>query len=401
MKIAVVGGGAAGFFAAITAKSTYPEAEVVLYERSGKPLSKVRISGGGRCNVTNGTRSISELAKAYPRGGKKLKKLFPSFNTRHVIEWFESRGVGLVEEADGRVFPDTHRSSTIIDCLMEELKRLGIQLETRAGVEGIRALQEGVELKVRKGSAVLYDKLVVATGGSPKRKGLEWLEELGHKIEEPVPSLFTFNMPGNGITELAGISVENVSATVQGSKLKAEGPLLITHWGMSGPAILKLSAFGARELSQKSYSFDLQVNWANKKEEAVREELVLIAKEAAKKALNNVRPFELPKRLWSFLLDKMDLAPDKEWGSMGKKELNRMVDVLTRDVHAVMGKSTFKEEFVTSGGVSLESVNMKSMESTVCPGLYFAGEVLDIDAITGGYNFQAAWTTGYVAGLLG
>ncbi len=400
MNIAVIGGGAAGFFAAITAKSTHPEANVVLYEKSGKPLSKVRISGGGRCNVTNGTRSISELAKAYPRGGKQLKKLFPIFNTRHVMEWFESRGVGLVEEADGRVFPDTHRSSTIIDCLMQELKRLGIRLETRSGVESIRADQSGFALGFRKDPPALYDKLIVATGGSPKRKGLEWLEALGHKIEEPVPSLFTFNMPGDPITDLAGISLDPVSATVQGSKLRAEGPLLITHWGMSGPAILKLSAFGARELHRAGYSFNLQVNWANQKQEAVREELHSITEAAGKKALRNMRPFDLPKRLWSLLLDKMGVAPEKEWGSLGKKELNRIVDGLTRDVHAVEGKSTFKEEFVTSGGVSLESVNMWSMESKVCPGLYFAGEVLDIDAITGGYNFQAAWTTGYVAGLL-
>ncbi len=401
MRLAVIGGGAAGFFAAITAKTQYPELQVHLYEKTRKPLSKVKISGGGRCNVTNSCPSISELAKAYPRGGKQLKKLFPEFHNGHIMEWFERQGVGLVTESDGRVFPDTHRSSTIIDCLMEQVRELGIELETGKGVARMEKDEAGYHLFFKGGEQRSFDRVIVATGGSPKREGLEWLEELGHRIEDPVPSLFTFNMPDDPITELAGVSVANAKASVQGSKLQAEGPLLITHWGMSGPAILKLSAFGARELNALNYRFQLQVNWANEKnEEAVREHLLGLLQAWPKKALSNVPPFQLPKRFWAHLLDKAELASEKPWGELSKKEVNRSVDLLTRDVHEVNGKSTFKEEFVTCGGVSLESVNMRTMESKVHSGLYFAGEVLDIDAITGGYNFQAAWTTGYVAGLL-
>lgn len=400
-KLAVIGGGAAGFFAAITAKAQYPQLEVLLFERSGKALSKVRISGGGRCNVTSATRSISELAKAYPRGGKALKKLLPRFSTPDIMDWFQRRGVGLVTESDGRVFPDTHRSSTIIDCMMEEVKKLGIRLETRKGVEELKPLEDGFELRFKKGEKERFDQVIVATGGSPKRRGLEWLEALGHKIEDPVPSLFTFNMPGDSLTELSGISVEDAIVSVQGSKLKAQGPLLITHQGMSGPAILKVSAFGARILYDRNYRFQLQINWVGGRNELdVMNELRSTRKDHSKKQMKNLPPFELPERLWKHLLERAGVSAMKPWAELGKKESNRLADRLTRDVHEVNGKSTYKEEFVTCGGVSWESVDAHTMESKACPGLYFAGEVLDVDAITGGYNFQAAWTTGYVAGLL-
>lgn len=327
-----------------------------------------------------------------------MKKLLPRFHTGHIMEWFESRGVGLVTESDGRVFPDTHRSSTIIDALLEEARELGVQLETGKGVGRLEPSEEGIELEFRKGSKERFDRAIVATGGSPKRKGLEWLEELGHRIEDPAPSLFTFNMPNEGVTELAGISVDDVAVSVQGSKLKAEGPLLITHWGMSGPAILKTSAFGARVLQERDYRFHLQVNWAKERnEEKVLESLRAIAKEHPRKRSKNIAPYGLPERLWGHLLERSELSGEQAWQELGKKGLNRLVDRLTRDVYRVEGKSTFKEEFVTCGGVSWSSVDERTMESRSCPGLYFAGEVLDIDAITGGYNFQAAWTTAYIA----
>lgn len=401
MKLAVIGAGAAGVFAAITAKQEHPEQEVVIYEQTRKPLSKVKISGGGRCNVTNGSSSIKELAQAYPRGGKQMKKLLPEFHTGHIMEWFEKRGVGLVTEADGRVFPDTHRSSTIIDCLLEELDKLGVRLELGMELEQLKPREEGFELHFRKGEPVRADKLIVASGGSPKRKGLEWLEEFGHSIVDPLPSLFTFNMPGEGVTELAGVSVEKVRASVQGSKLKSEGPLLVTHWGMSGPAILKLSAFGARILNGMDYRFKLQLNWSGDGNEGeVLEDLERTLQEHPRKQIQNLPALDLPQRLWAYLIERAGISRDKPWGEMGRKSLHRLADRLTRDVYEVQGKSTFKEEFVTCGGVSWESVDPRTMESKACPGLYFAGEILDIDGITGGYNFQAAWTTGFVAGHL-
>ncbi|MFB6258613.1 MAG: NAD(P)/FAD-dependent oxidoreductase [Flavobacteriales bacterium] len=400
MKIAVIGGGAAGFFAAITAKVHDPHAELILFEKTRKPLSKVKISGGGRCNVTNGSDSIRELVQAYPRGGKVLKKLLPRFNNRHIMEWFQNRGIGLVTEADGRVFPDTHRSSTIVNCLMEEFHKVDARLELGKGVQRIHPRSDGFQLGFRRGEVQTFDRVIVASGGSPERKGLEWLERSGHSIESPVPSLFTFNMPEERITELAGISIEEAEAKVQGSAVKAKGALLITHWGMSGPAILKLSAFGARELYDRAYRFQLQVNWVQEKnEERVREGLRRTAESHSAKQLRNRSPFGLPQRLWEFLLERAEFPRDKPWGELGKKSLHKLVDLLTRDVYEVRGKSTFKEEFVTCGGVALDQVRTANMESKVHPGLFFAGEVLNIDAITGGYNFQAAWTTGYIAGL--
>jgi predicted Rossmann fold flavoprotein len=404
MKVAIIGGGAAGFFAALTAKKHHPQAEVYLFEQSRKLLAKVKISGGGRCNVTNGTTSISQLAKAYPRGSKQLKKAFKRFHTVHTREWFESRGVPLMVQEDNCVFPVSQDSQSIIDCFLKEARKLGVKIETSAGVEQLLPQNGQWMLHFRKNArpAERFDKVIVATGGSPKRRGLEWLEALQHKIEEPVPSLFTFNMPEEPVTELMGVVVEQVQVDIQGTKLKSDGPLLITHWGMSGPAILKLSAFGARTLSELGYQFKVQVNWVNERNaQAVADQLHSLAEAHPQKAAANQRPYELPKRLWHFLLEKATLPADKKWGELGKKGINKLTHLLTNDVYAVRGKTTFKEEFVTCGGVSLESVDFNNMQSRVCPNLYFAGEVLDIDGITGGYNFQSAWTTGYIAGMLG
>jgi predicted Rossmann fold flavoprotein len=403
IKVAVIGGGAAGFFAAIAAKENHPKAEVTIYEKSKKLLSKVKVSGGGRCNVTNGCTSIKELSEAYPRGGKKLKKAFRFFNTQHTMNWFESRGVPLVIQEDNCVFPVSQDSQSVIDCFLKETTRLGIKIETQMGISKINPRGDQLQLEFSKGvsPAKIFDKVIVATGGSPKRQGLEWLENLGHKIADPVPSLFTFNMPNEPIRKLMGIVVEKNLTSIQGTKLKSDGPLLITHWGMSGPSILKLSAFGARILSELGYEFKVQVNWVSViNNEEVANEIRNIIKEHPNKILANYRPYLLPERLWHFLLEKSNLPQKKRWGELGKKGLNKLVTILTNDVYAVKGKTTFKEEFVTCGGVSLDSIDFNTMQSRVCKNLYFAGEVMDVDGITGGYNFQAAWTTAFIAGQL-
>lgn len=403
MKVAIIGGGAAGFFSAIHVKENYPEAEIVIFEKTRKLLAKVKISGGGRCNVTNGTTSISELSKAYPRGERQLKKAFRVFNTTHTRKWFESRGVPLMVQEDNCVFPVSQDSQSIIDCFMKEVKRLGIKIEIGKGIKSITSQGEQLKLSFIKSENTVktFDKVIVATGGSPKRKGLEWLEALGHKICDPVPSLFTFNMPQEKVRELMGIVVENALASIQGTKLKASGPLLITHWGMSGPAILKLSAFGARILNDLNYEFKVQVNWVNiTNNEIVNNEIKNIIKSHPKKILANYRPYLLPERLWHFLLEKCNLSLNKKWGEIGKKGTNKIINILTHDVYNVKGKTTFKEEFVTCGGVSLDSIDFKTMQSKACKNLYFTGEIIDVDGITGGYNFQAAWTTAFLAGQL-
>ncbi|WP_235296290.1 BaiN/RdsA family NAD(P)/FAD-dependent oxidoreductase [Portibacter marinus] len=402
MKVAIIGGGAAGFFAALSVKEHHPKAKVQIFEKTSKLLSKVKVSGGGRCNVTNGTTSISELWKAYPRGGRQLKKIFHIFNTKHCFEWFESRGVPLMIQEDQCVFPVSQDSQSIIDCFLTQSNLHKIEIHLKKAVSQIFADDQfRINLQFKKGDTLTFDKVIIATGGSPKLSGLKWLEELGHQIETPVPSLFTFNMPSEKITELMGIVVEKTLTSIQGTALKSDGPLLITHWGMSGPAILKLSAFGARYLSQCNYQFKVQVNWVNERNnDVVRKELESIVEQNAQKNLSNYRPYQLPDRLWQFLLDKLQLSGEKKWNELGKKGMNQLVVLLTNDTYQVSGKTTFKEEFVTCGGVSLESINMKTMESKAVKNLYFAGEVMDIDAITGGYNFQAAWTTAYIAGML-
>ena len=403
MRVAVIGGGAAGFFAAIHAKENHPDAHVTIFEKTKKVLSKVRISGGGRCNVTNACHSVPELVKAYPRGGKKLKRAFETFNTLHTRAWFESRGVPLVTESDQRIFPASNSSQSIIDCLLQETRKRNIPIAFQKSVSSIHSQGDDLILTLRQSSqdALRFNKVIVATGGSPTRKGLAWLEALGHKIEEPVPSLFTFNMPDDPITELMGVTIQDTRVHIQGTKLRSDGPLLITHWGMSGPAILKLSSYGARRLHETGYAFNAQVSWAADIQHArVYDRLQQIAHDHSGKKLASFRPYELPRQLWLFLLDKASISPEKRWNETGKKTLNKLSTLLTNDIYHVKGKTTFKEEFVTCGGISLQSVDMNTMQSKVCKNLYFAGEILDIDAVTGGYNFQAAWTTGYIAGRL-
>lgn len=401
MEVAIIGGGAAGFFAAISCKTHHPEAGVTIYERSDKLLSKVKVSGGGRCNATHACFTISQLAKFYPRGEKQLKKAFAQFNTKDTVAWFEQRGVKLKTEADNRMFPITDNSQTIIDCLLSEAQKAGVVIRLHTPVLTIEKELEGFQLFFKGPRNIHVDKVIVATGGSPKLSGFQWLEKLGHQVEPPVPSLFTFNMPQEQVTDLMGVAVDHTLVRVQGTKLKQEGPLLITHWGMSGPAVLKLSAWGARMLHALNYRFKVQVSWlGSRTEQAVRDILFAMQEEYRKRKVANKNPFQLPNRLWLFLIEKADINPEAPWGDLGKKSINRLVNILLNDVYKVEGKTTFKEEFVTCGGISLQDISINTMESKVCSDLYFAGEVLNIDGITGGFNFQAAWTTGYIAGKL-
>ncbi len=403
MEIAIIGGGAAGFFSAIAVKENYPDAGVVIFEKSKNLLSKVKISGGGRCNVTNGCRTIKQLAEAYPRGGKALKKIFRIFNNKHTMEWFKSRDVPLIIQDDNCVFPESQSSHSIVDCFLHEAEKLKISIKSGFELKSIKRHEEKLELNFwdEKKRSKTFDKVIVAIGGTPERKDLEWLEKLGHSIENPVPSLFTFNMPAESITELMGNVVEKASVKISGTKLKSEGPLLITHWGMSGPAILKLSSFGAKLLKERRYEFNIQVNWVNVQNyDVVYENLKCIVNEYPDKVLSNYRPYMLPERLWLYLLEKNDLNTKKRWKELGKKGLNKLTSILTDDVYSVKGKTKFKEEFVTCGGISLKSIDIETMQSKVFKNLYFAGEVLDIDGITGGYNLQAAWTTAFIAAKL-
>lgn len=401
--IAVLGGGAAGFFAAISAKHHHPKAVVSLYEKTNKVLSKVKVSGGGRCNVTNGCSEINQLCEAYPRGGKRLKKIFYQFNTTHTQTWFEHRGVPLKTERDGRVFPISNQSQSIIDCLISEVKQLGIALHLGVNIKALIPNDDHWVLAFdhAKIDSQKVDAVIVATGGSPKEKGFDWLKELGHQIIPPMPSLFTFNMPQEGISELMGVAVEKVQLKIVGTKIQTEGPLLITHWGMSGPAVLKASSFGARILNEKQYTFAIQINWLHQTNtEALFHKLEQHSKQYPIKTISNQKAFPLPNRLWQFLVLKAGIPLDKRWNELGKKNSRKLIELMTNDRYSINGKTTFKEEFVTCGGISLAEINLQTMQSKKQDNLYFAGEVLDIDAITGGYNFQAAWSTGYIAGKI-
>lgn len=398
-QVAVIGAGAAGFFAAIACKQHCPKASVTLLEKSDKVLAKVKVSGGGRCNVTTSVTDISDLITNYPRGGKSLRKCFGQFGPTDTVRWFAERGVQLKTEPDGRMFPVTDSSQTIIDCLMDEARRLGIMLRKSVAVKSILPKEKGFELKVTEGETLHADRVIITSGGSPKMESYGWLEELGHRIEPPVPSLFTFNMPGEDITALMGVVANPVAVRIQGTKLRSEGPLLITHWGMSGPAILKLSAFGARILNGMHYAFTVQVHWLNAATEDDARNLLSTHRAAhPEQQTGNGNPTKLSARLWVFLLNRAGIHETTRWADIQGRPMNRLVNVLVNDEYAAKGKTTFKEEFVTCGGISLDDVDMTTMESRRCPGLHFAGEVLDVDGVTGGFNFQAAWTTGFIAG---
>ena len=401
MNAIVIGGGAAGFFAALSCKQHHPEYSVTILERSDKLLAKVKVSGGGRCNVTHACFENNQLSKFYPRGGKQLKKAFYQFNTKNTVEWFESRGVKLKAEADNRMFPVTDNSQTIIDCLLDQANKLGVIIQKGISISRIEKKENGFILSAGE-KEIIADKIIIAAGGSPKIEGLNWLKELGHTIVPPVPSLFTFNMPNEPIKKLMGVVANPVSIKIKGTKLSGEGALLITHWGMSGPAVLKLSSWGARELQAMNYKFEVLINWlGDKNEQEVRDKLDAELKIIGKRQVGNKNPFQFPNRLWLFFLEKNEIDAETTWNQLKKKSLNKLLNTLVNDSYKAEGKTTFKEEFVTCGGISRDEISFETMESKVCPGLYFAGEVLDIDAVTGGFNFQAAWTTGFIAGKMG
>ena len=384
MKTAIVGGGAAGFFLAISLKAMCREMEVTIFEKSKKVLSKVEISGGGRCNCTNIFAQVKDLQYVYPRGHRLMKRLMKGFSQIDAYEWFESHGVRLVTQEDQCVFPMSQNSHSIINCFLAEARRLGVEVITETKIVSLDELSG-------------YDFVAVTTGGSPKAEGLKWLADKGHDIETPVPSLFTLRIDDKDLQALMGTVVERAVTMIPGTKMRAEGPLLITHWGMSGPAILKLSSYAARHLAERDYKVQLALNWTNLRDTEVLSALDEITIRYSQKQLQTISPCGIPSRLWTYLVNKcLGDRANGRWGSLNKKELNRLTNILSGgDIYQTAGRAPFKDEFVTCGGVSLSSVNPATLESKKIPHLYFAGEVLDIDGITGGFNFQTAWTTAY------
>ena len=393
MKTAIVGGGAAGFFAAINLKEMCPEMQVTIFEKSKKVLAKVEVSGGGRCNCTNSFEAVTDLQQVYPRGHRLLKRLFKTFDYRDAYEWFESHGVRLVTQDDNCVFPMSQDSHTIINMFLAEAKRHGIEVRTGCKIESLEELAD-------------FDYKVVTTGGMPK--GIKSLStpplapplNMGGEIVEPVPSLFTFSIEDEALRALMGTVVEDATVAIPGTKHKAMGPLLITHWGMSGPAILKLSSYAARDLHEHNYQMPLAVNWTSRKDPEILQELHEIIGRHPQKQIASIRPFNLPTRLWDYLVTKtLGERSQNRWQNLNQKELNRLTNALCNDQYKIAGRAAFKDEFVTCGGIDLASVNPNTLESKTLPQLYFAGEVLDVDGITGGFNFQAAWTTAYCVAM--
>ncbi len=397
-KLVVIGGGAAGFFCAVNAARMNENLQVCLIEKTNKLLSKVKVSGGGRCNVTHNCSSIAEMVNKYPRGANFLKKSFHHFFTVETVKWFEERGVSLKTEEDGRMFPVTDSSQTIIDCLSREMNRYSTEIMMNAEVKLIKRESGKFEILLADSRNLTADYVCVACGGYSKSAMFQWLLDLGHTIDEPVPSLFTFNIPDNSITQLMGISVENVAVKITGTRLEESGPLLITHWGVSGPSVLKLSAWGARELAERKYFFTVIVNWLPEfNEQSLRDNLQEVRFQLASQKIINRNPFRLPQRLWEYFIEEAGIKPDLRWADLPAREQNKLIKKLCAGEFQVQGKTTFKEEFVTAGGIRLSEVDPNTMMSKMVPDLFFAGEVLNIDGVTGGYNFQNAWTTGYIA----
>ncbi|MEM7716496.1 MAG: NAD(P)/FAD-dependent oxidoreductase [Cyanobacteria bacterium P01_A01_bin.68] len=410
--IVIVGGGAAGFFGAIAAARTHTQAKVTLIEATHKPLAKVRISGGGRCNVTHACFEPRGLIQNYPRGGKALIGAFNRFQAKDTVDWFSKRGVKLKTEPDGRMFPVSDRSETIIDCLMKEANSLAVKLITANPVISVEVTAtNGFEITLNPRENKSQEKksqeklqcnhLLLATGSNPI--GYKIAQQLGHTVKKPVPSLFTFNIKDTQLRELAGVSVKLARLRLNvpdNPQLEQTGSLLITHWGLSGPAVLKLSAWGARMLHSHNYQGNLQVNWLPLlKQEEIREQLLSVKSEFPKRLVFSHRGIDLPHRLWQYMVTRAGIPPEKRWIDLPKKMLNKLVQEMTQTEFTVNGKGVFKDEFVTCGGVNLKEIDFKTMESKLIPGLHFAGEILDIDGVTGGFNFQSAWTTGYLAGV--
>ncbi len=395
--IVIVGGGAAGFFASIAAARANPQAKVILLEKSRQPLTKVRISGGGRCNVTHSCFDPVQLIKNYPRGGKALLGPFHSFQPSDTIDWFKAEGIELKTEEDGRMFPITDDSGTIVNCLLSAAKKSGVDFHVNVGVDTIAKDDEGFILDLGDNEKLFCNRLILAAGSSPR--AWEWLKTLGHQIVPPVPSLFTFNTPSSPLLSLAGISVPMARAKIKDTSLEQSGPLLITHWGFSGPAVLKLSAWGARTLQERQYRATLLIDWTPElKHDTLKSELLQTKSIYAAKLVVNESPTELPRNLWKALVEKAGINPETRWAGLTTQLLQRLLEELKNGAFEIQGKSQYKEEFVTCGGINLKEVNFKTMESKICQHLYFAGEILDIDGVTGGFNFQNAWTTAWLAG---
>ena len=386
MKTAVVGGGAAGFFLAVNLKEMMPDMEVTIFERSQHVLAKVEISGGGRCNCTNSFEEVTDLSQVYPRGHRLLKRLFNNFDYRDAYAWFEKHGVPLVTQDDQCVFPEAQDSHAIINCFLSLAHRYHIEVRKGCKVQSLDDVRD-------------YDYVVVTTGGSPQGEGLRWLQALGHEIEQPVPSLFTFSITDKRLQSLMGVVTE-AETMIPGTKLRASGPLLITHWGVSGPAVLKLSSHAARYLAEHDYQSPLAIRWLTLSDQEISSLLYEQVATQPKKQLTTYNPFGLQQRLWAYLVEKaLDIRAQIRWAELNKKDVNRLVNVLLNDTYQIAGRAPFKDEFVTCGGVSLKAVNPATLESKHVPHLFFAGEVLDIDGVTGGFNFQAAWTTAYTVAL--
>lgn len=397
-ELIVIGGGAAGFFGAIQAASIKPGMRVLILEKSSKLLAKVKVSGGGRCNVTHHEFQPKALAHHYPRGEKMLRSLFQKFQAKDVEDWFAKKGITLKVEPDGRMFPVTDSSQTIIDCFLQETSRLGIEIRQQTNVVKLEQTQDGLCVTTQTGEKLYAQKILVAIGGHPQRESYQWLEEAGHTITPLVPSLFTFNDSSKRFVPLMGVSVDQALVKIAGTKFSQQGPVLITHWGLSGPAVIKLSAWAAEWLHEKKYAFTVLVSWIGEvKEEGVRTLLLSIKQTRPKLKVYNEAQFKLPNRLWIKLCEEAEIEESKVWGEMSNRHVNKLTEQLIRCTFLMKGKTTYKEEFVTCGGVDLSEVNTETMESKKIPGLFFAGEVLNIDGETGGFNFQAAWTTAWVA----
>jgi len=400
IRVIVIGGGAAGFFAAITcAEKLGAAGEVTIYEATAHPLAKVRVSGGGRCNVTHACFEPRELVKRYPRGGRELLGAFHRWQPRDMVAWLNERGVETKTEEDGRMFPVTDDSATVVDCLTRSAEAAGVRIVTSLGVRKVERAASDFWLTLTNGEGVRCERLLLATGGNRSSAGFTIAETLGHGIEPLVPSLFTFHIDDARLIGLSGVSVENASTWVRGSKLRESGPLLITHWGLSGPAVLKLSAWGARELAAVNYEFAIGVNFAPPhSRDSLVQELANARSRNLRKQIATWSPLPMPQRLWERLVTAAGIAPTTPWTGVANAALATLAAQITDAEFKVVGKSLFKDEFVTCGGVRLSEVDFRTMESRLCPKLHFAGEVLDIDGITGGFNFQSAWTTGWLAG---
>ena len=400
-RVVVIGGGAAGFFAAIACAETNPGARILLLEKTRHLLSKVRISGGGRCNVTHACFEPKDLVLHYPRGSRELLGPFARWQPRDTVDWFAARGVTLKIEPDGRMFPVTDSSTTIIDCLLGCARELGIEVRVQTGVQSLQPTPPGgFRIGLGNGSEIEADRVIIASGGGLQSGGLTIARDLGHTVTELAPSLFTFHLDDPRLRDLQGLAALDTQVSSPETRLTQTGPVLITHWGLSGPAILKLSAWGAREFSRLNYVFTIEINWIRPtRTDAARARLNHEKAVSGRRLVSTHCPFELPRRLWERLVDSAGIGPDFQWARLSRDQLTALATELTAGRFQVTGKSMNKEEFVTCGGVSLDEIDFRRMESKRVPGLHFAGEVLDIDGVTGGFNFQAAWTTGYLAGV--